>query len=83
MAAGKSCAGCAWKSLFAMKAIFIDIAVDKAGTPEQREALLALREVVAAYEAADAGFVERINVKATGMVAFLQRFPNAEVAGRA
>lgn len=35
-----------------MKAIFIDIAVDKAGTTEQRQFLQALREVVPAYEKA-------------------------------
>jgi hypothetical protein len=31
-----------------MKAIFLDIPVDKAGNPEPREALRALRKVVAA-----------------------------------
>jgi hypothetical protein len=35
-----------------MKAIFLDIPVDRAGTTKQRQALLALREVVAAYKAA-------------------------------
>ena len=44
-----------------MKAIFIDIAVEKTASLEQRAALQALRAIVADYEAADASFSERIN----------------------
>lgn len=44
-----------------MKAIFLDIAIDKAATLEQRASLQALRAVVADYEAAETGFGERIN----------------------
>jgi hypothetical protein len=54
MAAGKPCAGCAWEKSFAMKAMFINIAVDKAAATGQRATLQALREVVAVHEAADA-----------------------------
>ncbi len=44
-----------------MKAICIDIVIDKADTTQQRQALLALRDTVAAYQTANTTFAERIN----------------------
>ncbi len=49
-----------------MKAVFIEIAIEKAQANQQRVALQGLRDVVAAYPAADAIFGYRINASKAG-----------------